>query len=975
MKKTLVVLLALMMVFAFATTAMAADEQYVPYADIADQDVDIQTAIERLTILGALKGYDAEGTKYAPAQLITREEFATIGVRIAGLEDQVALYASMASAFKDVEEGRWSEGYVNAANANGIMIGRGNGVFDPKANVTMQEVTTVLLRAVGYDDRLPGAWPSDYNTKAVNVGITEYVDYIGPKAATRGEVASLVNEALDLYKVQYVEDSTAAGLGQIIGNIFIDGENMPLVDKDNYMYIKGETNKDGNAYGISLLNQTFDADVISDVIFNDKMSGYSEANAWGFDNFDKWELEAYYGDYADKNPVTNETTSEFASLYGISKGQDVTDLGLQVADLTVNADGEIIYVDLTSDIVRTADATKDQAKDAAGVKFSSTDKITEGRYGEIWYDADGDAYAAKDYKQFEDDKFGIVDDVDKYGVYFKNDAALATAKLANLDLDEDIAFYLVGEGFIDAADLEEGDVIYVSTDIVGADKLAIAYRPTEGTLDKLASTYVEIDDVDYGVLNNYSFFSADNGATFEDYTLAAADEIAWGDKVSFVAAYAFVNFAYFSDDVAHYNIGVLDSYELADGNYRVDENFNNYKLIKGMNVMLAGESKLTYIEFEDELLNDLGELIEEGSLIEFVVDGDGVCTGFKTDANNGILGHAWQNGRGGDNFAYMPDAGIHGGATEAVWSKNYDDRLDLTIDVADPGDDVNQTFRFAKDAVIFVVESESASWVPQDKHFLYAFDSAKAYTVDAFQKEYGDFSARDICLYDVNNGTISVMYVCDIDKEAAVSYGFGLYQGEHYKSVSGNSYILEIGDQLVKIEKDAYNRLVGAGFENSIGLIAYEMNDGIIVDGTLGKTFDMFLFEGCYNIEGYNGNADEGIQAWIDEHEGFADVYDYQYVCGSIASFGANGTLTLNNLNGDEDDDDNYFYINDAEDGDYIAGYDFTTGKELKVSDLRAYAEAGDKHALVVTDNNQGKDASVLYILVFKADDNAHVQH
>ena len=86
---------------------------------------------------------------------------------------------------------------------------------------------------------------------------------------------------------------------------------------------------------------------------------------------------------------------------------------------------------------------------------------------------------------------------------------------------------------------------------------------------------------------------------------------------------------------------------------------------------------------------------------------------------------------------------------------------------------------------------------------------------------------------------------------------------------------------------------------------------------------------------------------------------------------------TLDNLNGQAADDSNYFYINDAEDGDYIAGYDFTgdTAKELKVSDLRAYAEAGDKHALVVTDNNQGNDASVLYILVFNANDGAHVDH
>ena len=973
MKKTLVVLLALMMVFAFATTAMAADEQYVPYNDIADQDVEIQTAIERLTILGALTGYDTEGTKFAPAQLITREEFATIGVRIAGMEDQVALYASMASAFTDVEEGRWSEGYINAANANGIMIGRGNGVFDPKANVTMQEVATVLLRAVGYDDRLPGAWPSDYNTKAVNVGLTEYVDYIGPKAATRAEVASLVNETLDLWTVQYVEDTT--GLGQIIGGViqWIDGVNIPVVDKDNYMYVIDATNEEGN-YGTTLLNQTFDAGVVS-ARFDDDAEAMSEAYAWGFEDFEDWELYAnaqryVFDDNDDEWQLGNVTPIEFASLYGVSRGQDITDLGYQEADLTINADGEIIYVDLTSDVVRTADVTKDQHKD-------TNNQLAEGDYGEIWYDADGNAYAWKNFNEFDEANYGIVDDVDKYSVYFKNDADLAATKLADLDLDENIAFYLVGEGFIEATDLEEGDVIYTDDLASDDDILALVFRPTEGTLDKLASTYVEIDDVDYGMVTDYSFFSADNGATFEDYTLAAADEIAWGDKVSFVAAYAFVNFAYFSDDVAHYNIGVLDSYELADGNYRVDENFNNYKLIKGMNVMLAGESKLTYIEFEDELLNDLGELIEEGSLIEFVVDGDGVCTGFKTDANDDILGHAWQNGRGGDNFAEMSDAGIHGGATEAVWSKNYDDRLDLTIDVADPGADVNQTFRFAKDAVIFVVESESASWVPQDKHFLYAFDSAKAYTVDAFQKEYGDFSARDICLYDENNGTISVMYVCDIDKEAAVSYGFGLYQGEHYKSVSGNSYILEIGDQLVKIEKDAYNRLVDAGFENSIGLIAYEMNDGIIVDGTLGKTFDMFLFEGCYNIEGYGDNADEGIQAWIDEHEGFADVYDYQYVCGNIASFGANGTLTLDNLNGQEADDSNYFYINDAEDGDYIAGYDFTgdTAKELKVSDLNAYAEDGNKHALVVTDNNQGNDASVLYILVFNADDNAHVQH
>lgn len=61
-------------------------------------------------------------------------------------------------------------------------------------------------------------------------------------------------------------------------------------------------------------------------------------------------------------------------------------------------------------------------------------------------------------------------------------------------------------------------------------------------------------------------------------------------------------------------------------------------------------------------LTTFGELIEEGSLIEFVVDGDGVCTGFKTANNGDILGHEWQNGRLSDSFAAMSDTGIHGKA-------------------------------------------------------------------------------------------------------------------------------------------------------------------------------------------------------------------------------------------------------------------------------------------------------------------------
>ena len=59
-------------------------------------------------------------------------------------------------------------------------------------------------------------------------------------------------------------------------------------------------------------------------------------------------------------------------------------------------------------------------------------------------------YASKDFLLFEGRAFGIVDDVDEDEVYFKNYPAFADLDLVTIMLST-----LDGEGFIDAADLEE----------------------------------------------------------------------------------------------------------------------------------------------------------------------------------------------------------------------------------------------------------------------------------------------------------------------------------------------------------------------------------------------------------------------------------------------------------------------------------------------------------------------------------------
>lgn len=73
---------------------------------------------------------------------ITRAEFAAIVVRALGLPED-----GDASAFSDVASGAWYYGAVGKAYEYGLINGRGNGIFDPMANITRQEAMAMVHRA------------------------------------------------------------------------------------------------------------------------------------------------------------------------------------------------------------------------------------------------------------------------------------------------------------------------------------------------------------------------------------------------------------------------------------------------------------------------------------------------------------------------------------------------------------------------------------------------------------------------------------------------------------------------------------------------------------------------------------------------------------------------------------------------------------------------------------------------------------
>ena len=113
----------------------------------------------------------------------TRAQAAKIVALILGLEEN----AAGASVYTDLAEAKWAEGFIGAATAAGILEGRGNGIFDPTADVTVQELAKIMVEALGIevdeDATVEGAdeWAGKYVAAALAAGlIPEQSDYTVP---------------------------------------------------------------------------------------------------------------------------------------------------------------------------------------------------------------------------------------------------------------------------------------------------------------------------------------------------------------------------------------------------------------------------------------------------------------------------------------------------------------------------------------------------------------------------------------------------------------------------------------------------------------------------------------------------------------------------------------------------------------------------------------------------------------------------
>ncbi|WP_433750868.1 Ig-like domain-containing protein [Paenibacillus amylolyticus] len=137
------------------------EAQTMSVSDISSDDnknSKLNEVMNRAVTMGFIKG-DPDGNVRA-ADPITRQELAVVLAQALGLTQDKSVSAS----FTDVKSTSWSAPSIQAVKKAGILQGDATGSFRPQAQITGQELVTVLVRATALakqevqGDPLPSDW-------------------------------------------------------------------------------------------------------------------------------------------------------------------------------------------------------------------------------------------------------------------------------------------------------------------------------------------------------------------------------------------------------------------------------------------------------------------------------------------------------------------------------------------------------------------------------------------------------------------------------------------------------------------------------------------------------------------------------------------------------------------------------------------------------------------------------------------------
>lgn len=194
LKRILSLMVALVLCLGMASVASAASYDAYPDAD----EVSYEEAMDVLVALGIIEGTDSGSLD--PTGTLTREQAAKIIAYLCLGETSAEALTAYTAPFTDVAADRWSAGFIAYCSSAGIINGRGDGTFDPEAEVTGYEFAKIVLAALGYgaNGEFTGTnWALNTASYGTQVGIfSDSTDTTLNDAITREEAALYAFNAL-----------------------------------------------------------------------------------------------------------------------------------------------------------------------------------------------------------------------------------------------------------------------------------------------------------------------------------------------------------------------------------------------------------------------------------------------------------------------------------------------------------------------------------------------------------------------------------------------------------------------------------------------------------------------------------------------------------------------------------------------------------------------------------------------------------
>ena len=661
-----------MLAFACAFTMFAG----AAFTDEADINADNRDAVELLTALNIIQGY--EDGSFQPEGTVTRAEMAKMIFTIRnGGNDDASAYETVTTSFTDIN-GHWAEGYIKYLQNTGIVAGKSATRFDPDSTVTTGEAMKMALVLSGYRADKAGltgtAWLNNTVAQATTVGMTKDVQSAIASGCTRQDAAQILSNTLtEVYAVQWSEVTSSflydskEGLAWGGHRITVGSKWMDLAIDTGYL-TKGPSSKT-NPKGITFVGDEYGTKTFRDTTIDvSDLFGYEVKVVWDADHED--DVDGVYGIYktSDNSDATamwkdvkydsglkfkfdDETyTADSASFNVYVNGNDIK-------TLTVSSFDEEAFADIFTFIDNDGDGNIDTAQ----VKNQNVVKVT---------------YVGND----------VLNTSELIGTVLPG---LSSSEFTSYDVDPDMDDVITYDG------IAKNDYAKVTYDYYNDKVVYEKIDPVEATIEATRTSSgtkeIRIDGTWYKAADGYTLPSLVTGDSVEyiaiDNLIYNAKKIdgTWGSK-SLAVVY----------DVAKYGAGV---------------NKNDIQLSL---ITRDGDKKTAIL---DKYNNE--DVTFDGSKwdIDLSLDGDNDENKTDTDIKNALVGRLMTYRESGSEVSLMPV-----GATGASFRQfaGYDDMFQITETTFDTTNDdidvkiwdedtdnyVDQKERnVADDAVVFVYKT------------------------------------------------------------------------------------------------------------------------------------------------------------------------------------------------------------------------------------------------------------------------------